>query len=205
TKQNETEAELHARIRELKAKLEHEHERPARAIEVDPASLPKSYRERFEAMRRRLEQDFEWRVKQRAQEETRRIIEESDLPYWREQVEKAEKEAKWLDGILNKRRPIVSKKIFRIFSAAVQPDTRTTLTAAMLHDAAVEFNRNKQKIEIALCGKEAERPKRTLPPEAELPRTRADLMARKAARTARERAKRAAATRATKQAQEPKP
>src|SRR5262245_25411952 len=89
TKQNETEAELHARIRELKAKLEHEHERPARAIEVDPASLPKSYRERFEAMRRRLEQDFEWRVKQRAQEETRRIIEESDLPYWREQVEKA--------------------------------------------------------------------------------------------------------------------
>src|SRR5262249_28483497 len=116
------------------------------------------------------------------------------LPYWHERLDKV---AGMLDG-LDRRRPIVSKPIWRIFKAAVQPDSRGNLTAAMLHDAAVTFNTKEEEIEIALCGKEAERPK--MPSHRDVPRRRTDMMAAKEKVRAEHsaRAKRAAATRAAR-------
>ena len=153
--------------------------------EIDPASLPKSYRERFEAMCRRQAREFEDRVKQQANAEGRRLLDDIFLPHLRKRLEDAERQNKHLEAVLDRRRPIISKRLLRLLQAAAHSDRSGS------HELAVEFNSKRQEIEIALCGKEADRPKG--PP---LP-TWAEMMANRAAYDAknRERAKRAAATR----------
>jgi hypothetical protein len=182
-------ARLKAENARLKAELASECDRreAAKPAEADLASLPKSSRERFEALVRRQEREYTARVRQAVEVETRRFAAEVILPGWRERLNEVEKHQKILDRILDRRAPLVSKKVFRIFRACVQPDSRGNLTNAMLHDAAVAFNTNSAAIEIALCGKEAERPKGPPLPTWEEMKARAENRAR---------AKRAAASKA---------
>jgi hypothetical protein len=77
--------------------------------------------------------------------------------------------------------------------AGVQPDKGGT------HAAAVEFNNNREAIEAALCGSEAERRKWELAPPP-VSGAEMDAMREKVSAANRERAKRAAATRAARKA-----
>lgn len=190
---------LKAEIIRLKAELAgvRESRRPDQPFEasaIDPASLPKTSREKFEAMVRRQNREFEARVKHAADVEARQQLDEFYLPYWHERLDKV---VDMLD-LLGRGRPIISKKIFRIVLAAVQPTTRTSMTDEMLNDAAVAFNTKRVAIEIALCGKEAERPE--LPSHTDVPRSWTEMMARREKVRAKNsaRAKRAATTRAAR-------
>jgi len=162
---------------------------------IDPATFSKSARERFEAMRRRQAREFEDRVKQRADVEARRLLNEIFLPDLRKRLEDNERQNKHLDVTLNRHRPIISKRLLRLLHAAAHSDRSGS------HELAVAFNTKRQEIEIALCGKEADRPERRPMP------TLAEMMANRAAYDAenRERAKRAAATRAARKASKPSP
>jgi len=95
---------------------------------------------------------------------------------------------------LNRRKPIMSKQMFRILMASVQPDKGGT------NAAAAEFNSNRKAIEAALCGSEAERRRWELPSASGLPRTWAEMEAAPAKVRAENsaRGKRAAATRAAR-------
>jgi hypothetical protein len=181
-----------ARIAELEANVS-----PHARDEADLASLPKSSRERFEALVRRQEREYEARVRYAADVEARRKLDEIMLPHWHKRLD----EVVGMLERLDRRRPIIAKKTFRILQACVQPDSRGNLTKEMLHDAAVVFNTKKQEIEIALCGKEAERPKP--PSHTDVPRNWAEMEAARAKAQAenRARAKRAAATRAARKAE----
>jgi hypothetical protein len=63
-----------ARVRELETQLEAE--RREREASPDPTSLPKSYRKRYEAARRRQDREYEDRIKQ----EAHRLLNELFLP-----------------------------------------------------------------------------------------------------------------------------
>jgi hypothetical protein len=187
-------AKLEARIRELEAELAR-----ARADAVKPGDdLPKSYRERYEARVRRLEREFEDRVKQRAGAEASRLLDEVFLPNLRERLEKAEHQQKVIDGALDRRRPLMTKALFRKVLACLHPDSRTGASETMRNEAFAAFSeKNKDgvnQIEIALCGREADRPKgRPRPTWAEIMAAREKVRAERSAR-----AKRAAATRAAR-------
>jgi len=191
---------LAARIRELEAELARERAKPpiTKPAAIDPASLPKSYRERFEAMCRRQAREFEARVEQRADEEARKLLDEVFLRHLRERLEDNEHQNQMLDQIFDQRRPIISKAMYRKILACLHPDSRAGASEKMFNEAFAAFSeKNKDginRIEIAVCGKEADRPKRHPRP------TWAEIMARREKVRAEHsaRAKRAAATRAAR-------
>jgi hypothetical protein len=183
-------AALEARIRKLEAQLARERAAPP----DDPASLPKSYRKRFEAMVRRQNREFEARVKHHAQQEARRVLDEISLPYWHKRLDEISSQLAGLDRL----RPLMAQATRRLILACLHSDSRMNTSEKRLNEAFVAFN--DKRIEIALCGKEAERPK--MPSHADVPRTWTEMMANRAAYDAknRARARRAAATRAAKAA-----
>jgi hypothetical protein len=191
-------AEL-ARVRELEAEIASVPP-PGLAKQADAASLPKSYRERFEAMCRRQAREFEWRVKEAANVEGRKLLDEIFLPNLRKRLEEAENRNKTLEQIFE-RRPLISKALFRKALACLHPDSRAAASEKMFNEVFAAFSEkdknNINKIEIALCGKEADRvPRAAMPTLAEMMAAREKVRAENSAR-----AKRAAATRAAKAAE----
>jgi hypothetical protein len=178
---------LEARIAKLEAEL---------GAQPGADALPKSYRERFEAMCRRQDREFEWRVKQAASTEASRLLDEIFLPGLRERLEQNERQTKAIDAALYGRTPLMPKAMFRKILACLHPDSRAAASEKMFNEAFAAFSAKSKdgvnRIEIALCGKEADRVQRPPPPSL------AEMMARRAAKTAENsaRAKRAAATRA---------
>jgi hypothetical protein len=186
-------AELEAEVARLTTELARGRERDEQA---GAASLPKSYRERFEAMCRRQNREFEWRVEQAADTEARRLFDELFVPNLRKRLEENESLNKTLDEVLRARRPLMSKALFRKILACLHPDSRAGASEKMFNEAFAAFNEKGEdgvnKIEIALCGKEADRVQRPPPPSwAEMMAAREKVRAENSAR-----AKRAAATRA---------
>jgi hypothetical protein len=192
-------APLTARIRELEAELARERAtKPAAAAAADAASLPKSYRERFEAMCRRQEREYEARVQQGTDARARKFIDEIFLPHLRKRLEDAERECESIRRIFDRRTPIIPKALFLKLWAYANPGTRDQVSEAdhrRLWDALNANKGNRKLVEIALCGREADRPSGQPPP------TWADLMAAREKVRAENsaRAKRAAATRAANQ------
>jgi hypothetical protein len=192
---------LEARVRELEAQLAGERaRRDEQAGAADAESLPKSYRERFEAMCRRQAREFEWRVKQAADAEARRLFDEFFLPNLRKRLEENEQQNKHIDAVLNGRKPIISKALFQKWWAYANPGTRDQMSEAdhlRLWHALTAKEGNRKLIEIVLCGKEADRVKQApIASFAELMAAREKVSAENSAR-----AKRAAATRAAAKAQ----
>ena len=140
-------------------------------------------------VKREVTREIEAQFDQRVETEARQLFDET-LKWWHSHFEQAERTIKEFDATLNRRKPIMSKRMFRILMASVQPDKGGT------HAAAAEFNSKREAIEAALCGSEAEQRKWALPDR--LARTREELMAARAKVQAENsaRAERAAATRA---------
>ena len=161
-----------------------------RLAAIDPASLSMTAQQKLEAYKRQVKREvtreIEAQFDQRVETEARQLFDET-LKWWHSHFEQAERTIKEFDATLNRRKPIMSKRMFRILMASVQPDKGGT------HAAAAEFNSKREAIEAALCGSEAEQRKWALPSGVTL----AEMMENRAAYDAknRERAKRAAATR----------
>jgi hypothetical protein len=194
-----------ARLKARNLELELEINRLKAEPTIDPASLPKSYREKFEAMCRRQNREYEARVKQGADARARKLYDEFFLPNLRERLEKAERQNKALDAAIDRRTPIISRALFRKALACLHPDSRTGASEKMYNEAYAAFSEKGKdgvnKVEIALCGKEADRPQRPpLPTWAEMMAARERVRAENSAR-----AKRAAATRAARKASQGEP
>jgi len=127
-------------------------------------------------------------VKHAAQQEARRRLNEISLLYWHKKLD----EVAGLLERLDRRNPLVSKRTLRLMIGGAHPDRGGT------DAAAAEVNGNRKAIEIALCSKEAERPK--MPSHTDVPRTWTEMMAAREKVKAEnsERAKRAAATHAAR-------
>ena len=191
--------ELQARCRDLEARIV---EAKASKGAIDPATFSMTAQQKMDAWKRQQMRAMAREFDQRVLVESRRLLDESLLPTYRERLEYTERQIKAIDKALDRRSPLISKAMYRIILACLHPDSRKGATEEMFTKAFVAFSnkgdRDKvNKIEIALCGKEADRPKG--PP---LP-TWAEMMAGRAAYDAknRERAKRAAATRAARKEQ----
>ena len=185
-------ASREAHIRELEAELARER---ARHEELPPLSKSErlviaAYKRQIKSeVRRELEAQFEQRANAAAWE-----LLDYNIKLWLDQFRAAEQRIKDFDQKISRSKPIMSKRMFRMLVASVQPDKGGT------HELAVEFNTNRAVIEAVLCGSEAEQRKWALP--SRLPRTREELDAARAKVQAENsaRAKRAAATRAAKRA-----
>jgi hypothetical protein len=188
---------LRARIRELESENARLREHPpTKPVEDEPASLPKSYRERFEAMCRRQEREYAARVQFQVQQEIGRRIDEMVLPAWRQRLENAQRQYESINRILDRRAPLIPKALFLKLWAYANPGTRDQVSEAehrRLWDALNANKGNRKLIELALCGKEAERPTTPPPTWAEMMTAREKVRAENSAR-----AKRAAATRAAR-------
>jgi hypothetical protein len=209
--------QLKAEVARLKADLaEFGNKASVTKPDAELASLPKSSRARFEAMVRRQEREYEARVKHHAGLEARKLVDEVYLPNLRKRLEEVERQNKIIDRAFDARYgrdPLISRAMFRKALACLHPDGRATVSEKMLSEVFAVFSQKTggdvrtgrqgvNRIEIALCGKEADRPKAGPP----LP-TWEELQANRAAYDAknRERAKRAAATRAERKAAASKP
>jgi hypothetical protein len=120
-------AQARARIAELEAKLAAAHK-----AENDPARLPKTSREKYDAMVRRLNREFDARVKHYAQQEVRRRIDEVILPHWREKIAEAQR-------IYGRRRGVISKTTFNLIWSALHPDSRKAISDERLAQAFDAF------------------------------------------------------------------
>jgi hypothetical protein len=169
---------------------------PKPSPEIDPASLPKSYRERFEAMCRRQEREyarrereFEGRVRQAAEEQAREVFERM-FGAWRESFKKAKRQIELFEKIYT-RAPIMTKKEFELIHSCIHPDSRLSVSDEKLHRAFLVIDKrthdNKKVFEIALCGREAAEQSRVKLPDHEAMRahTPAEWEALKAKAAAR--------------------
>ena len=158
--------------------------------EIDPASFSMTAQQKLEAYKRQIKRELEAQFEDRVRAEAEQLF-DTTLRSWHARLEAAERQIKEFDRQLDRRKPIISRQTWRAMLAGVQPDRGGT------HTAAVEVNTNREAIEAALCGSEAEQRKWALPLRADLPRSRAELMAAgaKAAAERSERAKRASAAR----------
>jgi hypothetical protein len=94
-----------ALARDLRAAAEVVMMRPALDSAEKVASaepLPKSYRERFEAMCRRQEREFEARVEQGVEEEAARRLNEISLPQYAKELEDLEFSIKHRKGVMDR-------------------------------------------------------------------------------------------------------
>jgi hypothetical protein len=189
----ELEAEI-ARLKADKAELARVRERDEQA---GAASLSMTAQQKLEAYKRQIEREvtrkLEAQFEQRVNDEARRWFDQS-LQSWCNRFAAAERQVKEWDKMFNRRKPILSKRMFRLVKASVQPDKGGT------HDVAAEFNSKAEVIETVLCGSEAEQ--RDWARVSSLPRSVEELMAAGEKRRARDsaKAKRAAATRAANKA-----
>jgi hypothetical protein len=194
-------AKLEARIRELKDELARERDRRKPAAPAaqappppadDPASLSMTAQQKLEAYKRQVERDvtrkLEAQFEQRVRDEAYQLFDRS-LEMWINRFEAAEHQIKEFGAMINRRKPILSRKYFRLFQARVPPDTGGT------HDLAVEFNSKAEVIEAVLCGSKDEQREWGRP--SSLARSVEELKTAREKRHAErsERAKRAAATR----------
>jgi hypothetical protein len=190
-----------ARIRELEAELARERKRreptkPSAKDQEIAALPPLSKTERAELaaykrqikseVRRELEAQFEQRVRAEAKE-----MVDYNVMLWFERFKVAEAKIKDFGEKIGRWKPILSKRTLRLMIGGAHPDRGGTAAAA------TEVNDNREAIEAALCGSEAERRKWELTPppmsRAELDAAREKVRAENSAR-----AKRAAATRAAR-------
>jgi hypothetical protein len=189
--------ELEAQVTRLTA----ENAELARVRERDEqagaASLSMTAQQKLEAYKRQIEREItrklEAQFEQRVQDEARQWFDHS-LQMWCNRFEAAERQIKEWNSLLNRHKPILSRRMFRIIHASVQPDKGGT------HDVAVEFNSKADVIETVLCGSKDEQQSwaRTarMPNREELMAAREKVRAENSAR-----AKRAAATRAAARGQ----
>jgi hypothetical protein len=177
-----------------------ERHRPAQAAQIDPASLSMTAQQKLEAYKRQIEREvtrkLEAQFEQRVNDEAFQWFDQS-LRSWIGRFEAAERQIKEWGKMFERRKPIMSKRTFRMIQASVQPDKGGT------HAVAAEFNSNAKVIETVLCGSEAEQGQwarvSNLPSREELEALRAKKQAENSAR-----AKRAAATRAARKSTEKK-
>jgi hypothetical protein len=157
-----------------------------RETQINPASFSMTAQQKLEAYKRQIKRELEAQFEDRVRAEAEQLF-DTTLRSWHARLEAAERQIKEFDRQLDRRKPIISRPTWRAMLAGVQPDRGGT------HTAAVEVNTNKEAIEAALCGSEAEQRKWALPSGVTL----AEMMENRAAYDAknRERAKRAAATR----------
>jgi hypothetical protein len=190
TKASAATAKLEARIRELEAELARERALPPPS-KTERQELAAYKRQIKSEVRRELEAQFEQRVDAGARE-----LLDYNIKRWLDQFRAAERRIKDFSEKLNRLTPIMPRKLFRQLQAAAHSDRSGS------NELAVHFNNNKEVIEAALCGSEAERRKWELTPppmsRAELDAAREKVRAEKSAR-----AKRAAATRAARKAAKP--
>jgi hypothetical protein len=185
-----------ARIRELEAELARE-----RAQHEELPPLSKTERQDLAAYKRQIKsevrRELEAQIDRRVSAEAWELL-DYNIKLWLEQFRAAEKRIKDFDAKISRYKPIISRRTWRVLMAGAHPDRGGT------NAAAVEVNENREAIEAALCGSEAEQRKWELTPP---PMSRAELdAAREKVRAEHsERAKRAAATRAARKAADSKP
>lgn len=150
---------------------------PSADPEVDPATLPKSYQEKLEILERRLNKEFEVRVREKADEIARGYMESRIIPQWREAVEFFNSyQDNWGRFNVATRAPF-SRQEFNLLLRAIHPDT-----AASCQTEALQLLRSKQARLVL--------PEPGAVKAPTVPSTLADLDARKAAADAERRAKR---------------
>jgi hypothetical protein len=166
--------------------------RELEATQIEPVSLSMTAQQKLEAYKRQIKRELEAQFEQRVEDEARQWFDHS-LQVWCNRFEAAERRIEELNNMLKRHKPILSRRMFRIIHASVQPDKGGT------HDVAVEFNAKADVIEAVLCGSKDEHQRwarvAQLPNLEELKAARAKVQAENSAR-----AKRAAATRAARAA-----
>lgn len=133
--------------------------------EIDPKTLSKSAQEKLEALIRKQNREFEMRVEQRAQEMLREDVEATILPAYKREMDEARMIVKSRDGVMK-------RSVYVQILACLHPDrVKGTELEERYQKAFTTF----KNLELALCSE------KELPTTASsIPRTWAEMQARKA-------------------------
>jgi len=178
----ERQARWRARLREKLANMaaapipEASRETETKPDSSEAATLPKTYREKYERLVQRVEREWTARLRMAVQLRVKEHLESVVMPGYQEKLDEA-------DSIVKARKGVMTRKMYTLILSCLHPDSRNAVTDAKLKAAFIAWKDTK-----LLLMSEKEEPTE----KPWVPRTYAEWEAIKAKVKADRKAKRAA-------------